>query len=139
MMLEQEFVADSEQISSYADVTGDTNPIHLSTDYVDRDDTFSDENIVHGALIVGWISNLLNEVGTAFNGEVLLLNIDVDFESPLDVSEMAHVYISIDDDMTSDTEPFVCPVEVHVEKDDLTVVARGTATIKVDPTVPRTR
>lgn len=135
MIIEKKFEATQEIVNQYAELTGDTNPLHVSSEYADRDDTFGETNVAHGALVVGWISNVINQIGDAENSEVLLLNTDIKFKNPLPVGDEVVVGVASPRDETG--EPDIFEVQCSVERSDFTKVAEGTATIKVDPTVPR--
>lgn len=50
-------VVTREMVKSFADISGDTNPIHLDEEYAKG--TIFKENIAHGILVTGLISKVL--------------------------------------------------------------------------------
>lgn len=139
MKLQREMNADLEDVRAYARLVSDHNPLHVSEDYVESDGTFSDENIVHGSLILGWFSGVLNDLGDsgAMNGEVILVNMNADFQNPLPVGTDATIEAEVPPEQMPDTPTEKVMLDVLLEaksRDGLTYAA-GSATIMVDQTV----
>lgn len=108
MQVQTKVRSDEHDTFTYAQLSGDWNDLHTDPDYVARDDTFCDENIVHGTHIIGWFSNLLNNIGHECDAEVVLVDIYTEFHNPLPVGREALVTATIDDeDMPTEDEPQV--------------------------------
>lgn len=139
MKVQREMSASMEDVQSYADVASDYNPVHVDEAYPEYDDTFADENIVHGALLMGWFSGVLNEIGNTgpLRGEVILINMDVEFFNPLPVDTSVCVGGEISPQDVPDDDDTVVTLDVSLTARDRsgTIYASGTATIMVDQTV----
>ncbi len=92
-----------KEVSKYADVTGDDNPIHMSNEYAAQ--TIFGERIVQGMLVASLISSV---IGTKFPGEgTIYLSQNIKFIKP----------VKIDDEVTAEVEV----VSVDVEKKRVTM------------------
>lgn len=65
-----------EDITAFAEASGDTNRLHLDDDFADE--TRFDGQIAHGALVSGWISAALARLP----GTVVYLSQDLQFRAP---------------------------------------------------------
>lgn len=64
-------------IEAYADLVGDTNPIHVDDDYAEA--TMFDGRVAHGMLSAGVVSAALADLP----GDVVYLSQDLAFEAPV--------------------------------------------------------
>lgn len=159
MNISQTYMVGPEAIELYSNIVGDDNPLHTEDSYVERDETFSDENIVHGTLIQGWFSALCNEIGAALDAEVVLVDMTTYFHNPLPVGEPALVSVSVDNDKLDGEDDAIVDVdlravdptqssivsesrqsEIGVDPDDTDFdYASGNATLIIDKTVSRSK
>jgi 3-hydroxybutyryl-CoA dehydratase len=133
-------------IEAYADLVGDTNPIHVDDDYAD--DTMFDGRVAHGMLSAGVVSAALADL----DGDVVYLAQDLAFEAPVrpgdTVTATAEVIESLGDDqlrvettVTATTDPSKSPVDATEARDTTaatndpgaTTVLSGEATIMSIP------
>lgn len=139
MKLQREMRADLDDVQAYARLVSDHNPLHVNENYVASDETFCDENIVHGALILGWMSGILNDLGDsgAMQGEVILVNMNTDFQNPLPVDTEAIIEAEVPPEQMPDTptEKVIIDVILEAKSRDGMTYAAGSATIMVDQTV----
>lgn len=136
MQVSQSFRSDEHNTLKYAQLVGDWNPLHTDETYTNQTDTFSEQPIVHGTHILGWFSTMLTELGYELDAEIVLLNMDVDFESPLPVGETATVVARLPEHESGlVAEPVEIDLDAQVVESD-TVVASGTATVMLDTSVP---
>ena len=78
------FSASSDDVLSFAQLTEDTNKIHVNEDYAS--DSFFGERVVHGVYALGWVSSLLTSLPV--DGDVVLTGIKhVTFMSPIGIDE----------------------------------------------------
>lgn len=141
MKIQREKSASMEDVQEYARLTGDYNPIHVESDYPDRDDTYTDENIVHGMLIVGWFSSLLDDLGDSgrINGETLIGSFDANFFCPIRVDETSIVEVEIDDgDIPDDDfEQFVVDADLTARGRTGPMYVSAKAKVYIDQSVSR--
>ncbi|WP_396611240.1 MaoC family dehydratase [Haloferax sp. S1W] len=67
----------AERIDSFAEVSGDTNPLHLDAKYAEA--SMFDGRIAHGMLAAGAVSAALANLP----GEVVYLSQNLDFQNPI--------------------------------------------------------
>lgn len=76
---EHRFTINQEEVNQFAEVTGDTNPIHLDSDYASK--TPFKKTIIHGIFSTAVFSKIL---GTHFPGEgSIYLGQEVQFKRPM--------------------------------------------------------
>jgi 3-hydroxybutyryl-CoA dehydratase len=81
----------AEQVQSFADLTGDDNPIHVDPTYVEG--TRFEANIVHGMFLASLISRVL---GRHFPGEgTIYVKQELEFTAPVFVHDTVTVTVSI--------------------------------------------
>ena len=68
-----------DDVSSFADASGDLNPLHLEEGYAAE--TMFDGRIAHGGLVAGTISAALAQ----FPGVVIYLSQDLEFRDPVEI------------------------------------------------------
>lgn len=75
---EFEIMLEESLLDSFADLSGDSNPIHLSDEYAKK--MGHPGRVAHGVLLAGFVSRL---VGMHLpGGDVLILSLKMDFHSP---------------------------------------------------------
>jgi len=134
MRLQRTVTATEAEVESYARLTRDFNPVHLSDEYVAKDKTFVDTNIVHGALITGWFSSLLYSLGDShdINGEVILRQMNTDFHHPLPVGQSATIELVLPYESMPDDGVETVTAILQCNADDGSLYASGTATVTID-------
>lgn len=80
---------DEGDVRSYAFLTGDTNELHLDSDYAE--DTQFGERIVHGMLVAGTIGSALQQI----EGTVVYLEQDLSFEAPVYVGDEVRAVVDV--------------------------------------------
>jgi 3-hydroxybutyryl-CoA dehydratase len=118
-------------IEAYADLVGDTNPIHVDDDYADE--TMFDGRVAHGMLSAGVVSAALADLP----GDVVYLAQDLAFEAPVrpddTVTATAEVVESLGNDQLR-VETTVTATSPDTTED--TVVLSGEATVMSVPHEP---
>lgn len=137
MRLQRTVTATQSDVEEYAKITGDFNPVHINEEYVSKDDTFVDHNIVHGALIEGWFSSLLYSLGDShdINGEVILQQMQTTFHRPLRVGENATIELVLPYESAPESERESVTVLLECKDERDTTYATGTATVIIDQSV----
>lgn len=80
-------------IQNYADVSGDTNPVHLDEDYA-RTTSFQ-SRIAHGMLSAGFISAIL---GTKLPGPgSIYLSQNLRFKAPVRIGDLVRATVEVSD------------------------------------------
>lgn len=134
MRLQRTVTATEAEVESYARLTRDFNPVHLSDEYVAKDKTFVDKNIVHGALITGWFSSLLYSLGDSHDikGEIVLQQMNTDFHRPLPVGQSATIELVLPLESMPDSNYATVKVILKCKDDNGSLYASGTATVTID-------
>ena len=79
------------QIVDFANLTGDTNPVHLDADYAAK--SMFGERIAHGMLVAGLISAVL---GTKLPGpNSIYLGQDLRFTAPVKIGDTVTVTVTV--------------------------------------------
>ncbi len=79
------------QIVDFANLTGDTNPVHLDADYAAT--SMFGERIAHGMLMAGLISAVL---GTQLPGpNSIYLGQDLKFRAPVKIGDTVEVMVTV--------------------------------------------
>ncbi|ELZ81066.1 acyl dehydratase [Haloferax elongans ATCC BAA-1513] len=102
----------TDRIDAFAEVSGDTNPLHLDDDYAES--SMFGGRIAHGMLAAGVVSAALANLP----GEVVYLSQNLDFREPIRPGETVTATATVVEDLGDD--------KVRVEttaKTDETVVA----------------
>ncbi len=88
---EERMTISADMVRQYALVTGDTNPIHL--DPVFAAATRFGKPIVHGALLVGFVSRIL---GATFPGPgTVYLAQTIEFRRPVYVGDLVRIVVEL--------------------------------------------
>lgn len=82
-----------DDVRSFADASGDTNPLHLDEEYAEG--TMFGERIAHGTLVSGLISAALARLP----GLVIYLSQDVEFHNPVSIGDRVTAECEIVEDL----------------------------------------
>lgn len=113
-----ETVVEEHDIKEYADITEDTNPLHLNEEYAEQ--TLFKDRIAHGMLLAGFISNVLE----SFEGLIVYKTQNLNFEKPVYVGDSISVIGEIVD--KSDDE---YTIETWIENSENEKVVTGEAVV----------
>jgi 3-hydroxybutyryl-CoA dehydratase len=114
-------------IEAYADLVGDTNPIHVDDDYAE--DTMFDGRVAHGMLSAGVLSAALADL----DGDVVYLSQDLQFEAPVRPDETVTAHVEIVEDLGNDQLRAHTTVTTHTDTPDETTVLSGDAIVMSVP------
>ncbi|APW97130.1 dehydratase [Halobiforma lacisalsi AJ5] len=123
-------VLSDEDVEAFAEVSGDTNRLHLDDAYA-RETRFG-ERIVHGVLANGLISAALARLP----GLTIYLSQESSFHAPLSIGDRVTAACEISEDLGGEKYR----IETVVTDEDDTVVLEGDAVVLIDeiPAVPAT-
>ncbi len=112
-----------EMIRSFADLSGDKNPLHTSPKHAAK---FGyPENVAHGMLLGGLVSRLVGEYLPG--GDVLLLSVKMDFHLPTHSGDLLTVHGLIASD-----SPATRTMEIKFQiRHQRGIACKGTALVKV--------
>jgi len=116
----------AQDIATFAEVTGDTNPLHLDADYAAR--TRFKAPIAHGMLGAGLISAAIG-VNLAPGNAVIYLGQNMQFRAPVSVGDTITATVEVTE---VDAERSRLKLNTNVTNQDGTEVIRGDATIMVE-------
>jgi len=116
-----------EDVSAFADISGDTNRLHLEAGFAEES-RFGDR-IVHGTLVSGLISAALARLP----GLTIYLSQDMTFLAPAYIGDRLTATIEIVDDL--EDNKYILSTNVHNE--DEKQLIKGEAVVLIDP-VPET-
>ncbi|EMA40558.1 CBS domain-containing protein [Halobiforma nitratireducens] len=119
-----------DDVEAFAEVTGDTNRVHLDDEYASQ--TRFGERIVHGVLANGVVSAALARLP----GLTIYLSQESSFHAPLSVGERVTATCEICEALGGEKYR----IETTVTDEDDTVVLEGDAVVLIDdvPSVPTT-
>ncbi|MBO9128463.1 MaoC family dehydratase [Bacillus sp. 165] len=111
-----------EDIRTFAQLTGDVNPIHLLDDFAEN--SMFGERIAHGMLVAGFISTVL---GTKLPGKnTIYLSQNVAFKAPVKIGDTLKVLVEVIQ-KRDDKKIITLQTNVYNQFDKL--VVEGTAAI----------
>ncbi|WP_136689755.1 MaoC family dehydratase [Halorhabdus amylolytica] len=110
-----------EDVNSFAQASGDTNPLHLENDYAEG--TRFGGRIAHGMLVGGLISAAL----ARFPGTVVYLSQDFEFKGPVRIGDRATAEVEVVDTLEGGRYRLSTQVV-----DDDEVVIDGEAVVLID-------
>ena len=114
-------------IRTFAEVTGDTNPLHLDAEFA-RHTRFG-ERIAHGLLTAGLISAVL---GTKLPGPgAIYLSQTLQFRRPVKIGDTITATVTVSE---YDAERHVVTLETNCSNQDGVVVLRGEAALLLEAT-----
>lgn len=118
-------------IEAYADLVGDTNPIHVDDDYAQ--DTMFDGRVAHGMLSAGVVSAALADL----DGDVVYLSQDLQFEAPVRPGDTVTATADVVEDVGNDQLRVQTTVVTGDDADDSTTVLSGDAIVMSVPHDPQ--
>ena len=121
-------VLSDEVVQHFAQLSGDTQPLHLDDDYAGQ--TRFGRRIAHGALLVGMISAVLGVEMAASDVTVIFLGLDVRFVQPVFIGDSVTVKCEVTD--VRGDKPIVT-LSAECIRDDGETVMSGNAVVYVDP------
>ena len=110
-----------DDVTSFAEASGDTNPLHLEDDYAEG--TRFGGRIAHGMLVGGLISAAL----ARFPGTVVYLSQDFEFKGPVRIGDRATAEVEVVDTLEGGRYQLSTVVEVDGE-----AVIGGEAVVLID-------
>ena len=116
----------AEDIAKFADVSGDTNPLHSDAEYAAR--TRFKQPIAHGILAAGVISAALG-TRLASNSVVIYLAQNLQFRAPVSIGDTVTATVEA---TRVDTERSQVALDTVVTNQDGTDVIRGDALVMID-------
>jgi acyl dehydratase len=108
-----------EDVEKFAEVTGDTNRLHLDKSYAQQ--TMFEERIVHGMLV----SSLISAALARFPGKVILSEQELNYMSPVKLGKEVKAICVVKDKVDD-----ILHVDTSVESND-TVLIDGNAEIVI--------
>ena len=121
-------VLSDEVVQHFAQLSGDTQPLHLDDDYAGQ--TRFGRRIAHGALLVGMISAVLGVEMATSDVTVIFLGLDVRFVQPVFIGDTVTVKCEVTD--VREDKPIVT-LSAECIRDDGETVMSGNAVVYVDP------
>ena len=116
--------ATDEYVAKMAELTGDTNPVHLDDEYAKS--SFFGQRIAHGLFCDAMVSTVL---GTDMpGGGNIYMEKHIQFRAPIYIGEEIETTVTITD--LADEKRFVS-LSFKCEKADGTVAAKGDARVKM--------
>ena len=83
-------------VDSYAELTGDDNPIHMDDDYAAE--TFFGGRVAHGMLTAGVVSAALADLP----GDIVYLSQDLNFENPVRPGQTVTATVTVEERVGDD-------------------------------------
>ncbi|NHN43422.1 MaoC family dehydratase [Halorubellus sp. JP-L1] len=118
-------------IEAYADLVGDTNPIHVDDDYAEA--TMFDGRVAHGMLSAGVVSAALADLA----GDVVYLSQDLQFEAPVHPGDTVTATADVVEDVGNDQLRVQTTVVTGDDTDEPTTVLSGDAIVMSVPHDPQ--
>ncbi len=124
---EFERMVTAEDVARFADVTGDTNPLHQDPDYAAK--TRFGQCVAHGMLSAGFISAVL---GTKLAPDccVIYLSQSLRFLRPVKIGEMIRATAEV---KGTDAQKRIVTVQTDCFNQDGEPVVKGEAVVLLDP------
>ena len=116
------FTYTQEQVNSFAEVTGDKNPVHLDKEYAEK--TIFKRPIAHGMLAASILSKVF---GTIFPGEgTIYLNQTLNFLRPMFVNEQYEAIFEVKEIVAEKNKAIISTI---IQNNEGKTVLSGEATI----------
>jgi len=119
------FTISDEMVKTFAEITGDKNPVHLDEEYAKN--TRFKKRICHGMLVASLISKVL---GMDFPGPgTILVRQQLSYRAPVFVGETVKVHVKVVD---KKEEKQRLILQTNVIKSDGTVAIEGQAEVLIE-------
>jgi len=119
------FTISDEMVRTFAEITGDKNPVHLDEEYAKN--TRFKKRICHGMLVASLISKVL---GMDFPGPgTILVRQQLSYRAPVFVGETVQVHVKVVD---KKEEKQRLILQTNVIKSDGTVAIEGQAEVLIE-------
>jgi 3-hydroxybutyryl-CoA dehydratase len=119
------FTISDEMVRTFAEITGDKNPVHLDEEYAKN--TRFKKRICHGMLVASLISKVL---GMDFPGPgTILVRQQLSYRAPVFVGETVKVHVKVVD---KKEEKQRLILQTNVIKSDGTVAIEGQAEVLIE-------
>ena len=117
-------IISESDVSSFVDLTGDDNPLHVDENYAKN--TSFKKRVVHGMLVASYISTV---IGTKLPGKgALWLSQSLEFLSPVRIGDQ--ITVSVEVIHKSDSQN-VITLDVEIRTGENSIVQRGQANVKI--------
>ena len=117
----------AEDVESYADLTGDQNPLHTDSDYAEEG--FFGGVVAHGMFGAGIVSAAL----ASLSGDVIYLSQDLSFEAPVRPGDTVTARVRVVEAVGGDRVRVETTAETGADTDDPTTVIDGEAVVLSTP------
>ena len=121
-------VITDETVREFADLSGDTQPLHLDDRYAS--DTRFGKRIAHGALMVGMVSAVLGVEMAGQDATIIFLGLSVNFINPVYIGD--EVTVNCEVVSVREDKPIV-KLAVQCITQSGTEVMTGEAVVYIDP------
>lgn len=120
----KEFLITLDSVLEYSKVSGDKNPIHLDKEYASK--TLFGRRIVHGALLVGYISSV---IANDYPGKgSILLNQEIKYLKPTFLNDKVKVRVKL---LKEDKVKSLIYLSTNCYRASKEKVIEGTALVKL--------
>ena len=117
-------IISENDVDRYADITGDTNPLHMSEEYAST--TSFKKRVVHGMLTASFISNI---IGTKLPGTgALWYELNIRFIAPVRIGDEITVHAEV---IRKSRALRVVSLDIHVQLKNSQRVIEGQAKVKI--------
>ena len=121
-------VITDETVREFADLSGDTQPLHLDDRYAS--DTRFGKRIAHGALLVGMVSAVLGVEMAGQEATIIFLGLSVNFINPVYIGD--EITVNCEVVSVREDKPIV-KLAVRCTNQSGTEAMNGEAVVYIDP------
>ena len=121
-------VITDETVREFADLSGDTQPLHLNDRYAS--DTRFGKRIAHGALLVGMVSAVLGVEMAGQEATIVFLGLSVNFINPVYIGD--EITVNCEVVSVREDKPIV-KLAVRCTNQSGTEAMNGEAVVYIDP------
>ncbi len=117
-----------EMVQSFADLSGDYNPVHMDEDYCVQHGL--EKRVVHGMLILSFLSTL---IGVHLPGAgALWMSQAIDFIAPVHIGDTIRVHGTVVDKLNQNALGLeILVIKIDIKNQDGKKVARGTVRVSL--------